>query len=212
MESLTWKAQVSKPGQKTAIVAEYVLNDLGVFVKREKRVPKSAPLNRLTGFRVGYKAIPDTDYRAAPLDRNAILWKKVTAVVENGDGIRICGNRADQLELVVEGGQRGEVLRYIEVMRDAHPPVAAADFDAASWICWRDDDDWGDPFAPLSAMIAEELTTERFLDPGVMAETEIPDPLLPSVQAAGFCTQCGSKLYPDSRFCEKCGARVTEAE
>lgn len=208
MKQLTWTALVSKPGQTPAIVAEYVLNDLGAFVKRERRVPKNAPLNRLTGFRVGYRAIAGTDYRAAPLDRNAILWKKVTSVVEGGDSVCVCGNRADQIELVVEAGLRDEVLRYIEAMRGAHPPVAAPDCDAASWICWRDDDEWGDPFAPLSDMIAGELTVERFLEPEVLAETELPDPPAPTAQAPGFCKQCGAKLYPDSRFCEVCGARV----
>ena len=61
MEQLTWMAQTSPPGEMPIVVAEYVLNELGVFVKRERRVPKSAPLNRLTGFRVGYKAIPGTE-------------------------------------------------------------------------------------------------------------------------------------------------------
>jgi hypothetical protein len=175
MVQLTWTVQTSPPGVTPLIVAEYVLNELGIFVKREKRVPKSALLNKLTGFRVGYKAIDGTDYRAAPLDRNAILWRKVTSVTQNAAGIlRIHGNRNDEIELHFDEAMREEIFHFIRVMREANPPVAAADFEAADWICWRDDDDWGDPFAPLTEMIAEELETERFLDAETLEETVLP--------------------------------------
>lgn len=216
MEQLTWMAQTSPPGEMPIVVAEYVLNELGVFVKRERRVPKSAPLNRLTGFRVGYKAIPGTEYRAAPVDRNAILWQKVTSVAESAaGGFCVRGNRKDEIELRFDAGIRDEVLCFIRTMRDLRPPVTAADYVAAAWICWRDDDDWGDPFAPLSDMIAEELNTERFLEPEVLEETVLPDapsrttdvhtqqPAIPA-----FCVRCGAKLYSDSRFCESCGAQI----
>lgn len=216
MEGMTWVTQVSRPGEKPTIVAEYVLNQLGVFVKRERRVPKKDPLHKLTGFRVGYKAIPGTDYRAAPLDRNAILWQKVTSVDETPDGIRIRGNQKDEILLAVEPGTRDQVLQYIQAMRRSHPLNVAADYDAASWICWRDDDEWTDPYATLSDMIAEELDTERFLEPEVVEETVLPES---SVRAPDgpeseepakpkFCAACGAKLQPDSRFCEVCGEKV----
>ena len=216
MEGMTWMAQVSRQGAKPTVVAEYVLNRLGVFVKRERRVPKKEPLHKLTGFRVGYKAIPGTDYRAAPLDRNAILWQKVTSVDEAApDSIRIRGNQKDEILLAVEPGIRDQVLQYVQAMRRSHPLNVAADFDAASWICWRDDDEWTDPYAPLSDMIAEELETERFLEPEVVEETVLPEsyrsaPGLDSEEAAKpkFCVNCGAKLYPDSRFCEVCGEKV----
>jgi len=209
MEQMTWMAQTSPPGDVPIVVAEYVLNQLGVFVKRERRVPKGAPLNKLTGFRVGYKAIQGTEYRAAPLDRNAILWQKVTSVTEDAAGsLRVRGNRKDEIALRFEAGNRDEVLRFIRTMRELRPPVAAADYDAASWICWRDDDDWGDPFAPLSDMIAEEANTERFLEPEVLEETVLPDADAKEPVVPGFCVRCGAKLYPDSRFCEICGARI----
>ncbi|NLZ99420.1 MAG: hypothetical protein GX924_00055 [Clostridiaceae bacterium] len=175
MEQLTWTAQISPPGETPLIVAEYVMNELGVFVKREKRVPKKDLLNKLTGFRVGYKAIEGTEYRAAPLDRNAILWKKVTSVTQSAAGsLRVCGNSNDEIELYFDEAMREDIFCYIRDMREANPPVAAADFDAADWICWRDDDDWGDPFAPLTDMIAEELETERFLDAETLEETVLP--------------------------------------
>jgi hypothetical protein len=36
------------------------------------------------------------------------------------------------------------------------------------------DDEWDDPFAPLTEMIEEELNTERFLEPEVVEETVLP--------------------------------------
>jgi hypothetical protein len=175
MEQLTWMVQTSPPGKIPIVVAEYVLNDLGVFVKRERRVPKNEPLNMLTGFRIGYKLIQGTGYRAAPLDRNAILWHKVTDVIEKAeDYLCIRGNRKDEIEIFFDIECRDEVLRFIRTMRSLHPPVAAADYSAASWICWRDDDEWDDPFAPLTEMIEEELNTERFLEPEVVEETVLP--------------------------------------
>jgi len=209
MEMLTWMAQASPPGETPVVVAEYVLNELGIFVKRERRVPKSAPLNRLTGFRVGYKVIQGMEYRAAPIDRNAILWQKVTSVAENAaGGLRVRGNREDAIELFFDSGMREDVLRFIRTMRALHPTVAAADYGAASWICWRDDDDWGDPFAPLSDMIAEELNTERFLEPEVLEQTMLPDADAKESIIPNFCVRCGGKLFPDSRFCESCGAQI----
>lgn len=217
MEGMTWVAQVSRQGEKPVVVAEYVLNQLGVFVKRERRVPKKEPLHKFTGFRVGYKAIPGTDYRAAPLDRNAILWQKVTSVDEASDSIRIRGNQKDEISLAVEPGTRDQVLQYIQAMRRSHPLNVAADYDAASWICWRDDDEWTDPYATLSDMIAEELDTERFLEPEVVEETVLPEssvrtpdgPESEEPAKPKSCSTCGAKLQPDSRFCEVCGEIVS---
>lgn len=81
MEILTWSRPTSPVGAKPEIVAEYLLNERGIFVKREKRMPKKAGLTALTGFRIGYAAIPSGDYRAAPLDRNAILWHKISRIM-----------------------------------------------------------------------------------------------------------------------------------
>ncbi len=217
MKELTWVAEVSDAGHKPVIVAEYVLNHLGVFVKRERRVPQRDPLQKLTGFRIGYKAIPGTDYRAAPLDRNAILWQKVTSAEElSPESIRIRGNQKDEITLVFGASMRPLVQEHIVAMQKAHPLNKDADFDAASWLCWRDDAEWGDPYASLTEMIDEELNTERFLEPEVVEETVIltaPDssPRLQMTAAPpppNFCEKCGAKLYPDSRFCENCGAKV----
>ncbi len=150
MEILNWSIQTSPQGKLPVIVSEYVLNELGVFIKRERRMPKSAPLTALTGFRVGYAAIPGTDYRAAPMDRRAILWHKVTSVAGSGAGVlTIKGNRDDEITLVYPPENANAVVRYITDMRLLHQPVTEADPAAAAWICWRDDDEWGDPFAPL---------------------------------------------------------------
>jgi hypothetical protein len=103
------------------------------------------------------------------------LWHKVTDVIEKAEGyLCIRGNRKDEIEIFFDIECRDEVLRFIRAMRSLHPPVAAADYSAASWICWRDDDEWDDPFAPLTEMIEEELNTERFLEPEVVEETVLP--------------------------------------
>ena len=82
MEELNWQI-ASKTNESPIIVSEYLLNDLGLFVKRERRVQKSNKFYKLTGFRVGYQAIPGTDYYAAPFERQALLWKKVAFVEED---------------------------------------------------------------------------------------------------------------------------------
>ena len=50
MKQMTWSRSTSPAGEKPVIVSEYLLNELGIFVKREKRMPKKAGLTALTGF------------------------------------------------------------------------------------------------------------------------------------------------------------------
>ncbi|WKY48106.1 hypothetical protein Q5O24_01890 [Eubacteriaceae bacterium ES3] len=215
MENLTWSLRTSLDGEKPEIVSDYLLNELGVFVKHEMRMPKKAKLTALTGFRIGYKAIPGTDYRAAPMDRQAILWKKIKRIEEFKDGLIIFGNSEDEIKLLFEEVNRDEISSYISSMRTAHPPIKTADFDAASWLCWQEDDEWTDPFAPLSEMIEEELRTERFLEPEVLAATVLRG----DVEMLGtennseldrnekFCHNCGTWLSLDDNFCTECGAK-----
>ena len=72
MDLLNWSIQTSKPGDITIVISEYVLNELGVFIKQEYRVLKKNKLNAVMGFRIGYEPVPNTDYRAARGNRNAI--------------------------------------------------------------------------------------------------------------------------------------------
>ncbi len=218
MEQMTWSIQTSSPGITPVIISEYVLNDLGVFVKRERRISKKAPLHAITGFRVGYTAIPGTDYRSAPIDRNAILWYKVTCADEIGqDGMIIRGNRDSEIIVSMLPENRDLVLHYIQMQRSQNPVIASADYTAASWLCWRDDDDWGDTNTPLAVMIENESETERFIEPEVLEETVLPEgsnmqghSITPSVKdIPAFCKECGTATYPDSCFCEKCGACIT---
>ena len=107
MKQMTWSRSTSPAGEKPVIVSEYLLNELGIFVKREKRMPKKPGLTALTGFRVGYAAVPGTDYRAAPLDRTAILWHKITAVKEAGpDRLIVSGNQEDRITLCFDPDDR----------------------------------------------------------------------------------------------------------
>ena len=174
MNTMNWTLQTSDQGILPVIVSEYLLNDLGVFTKSERRMPKKAPLTALTGFRVGYAAVPNTDYRMAPLARNAILWHKITSVTVSETGlISVHGNSKDEITILCTPENRDSVLQFIAAKRQQHPVVLEGDFAAASWICWRDDDEWGDAFATLTDMVHEELETERFIEPEVLEETEI---------------------------------------
>ncbi len=174
MDTINWILQTSAQGVLPAIVSEYLMNDLGVFTKSERRMPKKAPLTALTGFRVGYIAVPNTDYRMAPLARNGILWHKITSVCVDDSGLIIVrGNTKDVISILCTPENHDCVMQFIAGKRQLHPVVAEADFAAASWICWRDDDDWGDASATLKDMVREELETERFIEPEVLEETKI---------------------------------------
>lgn len=225
MDTMNWMIQTSGQGVLPMIVSEYLLNDLGVFTKSERRMPKKAPLTAVTGFRIGYAAVPNTDYRMAPIARNAILWHKITSVSADGSGfITVCGNTKDTISILCTPENHDAVLQYIAIKRQLHPVVVEADFAAASWICWRDDDDWGDALASLTDMVNDELGTERFIEPEVLEETEITgvvesSPLVAPVtnpvispssppDRPKFCSKCGELLPPDGNFCENCGNRI----
>ena len=216
MDIMNWMIQTSTAGSLPIIMSEYLLNDMGIFVRRERRMPKKAPLTAITGFRIGYAAVPGTDYRMAPMDRNAILWYKITSVTEDSAGlITICGNTKDVITISCTPDNRDAVLQFISTKRKQHPAFAKADYAAASWICWRDDDDWGDA-STLMDMVNAELDTERFIDPDVLEETEItvvPENSIPLTQPTSafrpkFCRKCGELLPPDGSFCENCGNNI----
>lgn len=174
MNIMTWRIKTSPEGKLPATVSEYVLNELGVFIKRELRMPKSAPLTALTGFRVGYTVVPGTKERAAPLNRDALLWHKITAVSERaGNSLYIQGNRNSVLEVYFPPELRDAILSYITEMRRNHPILTSADPVAAAWLCWRDDDEWDDPLMPLTEMIETERRNQRLIEPEILAETEL---------------------------------------
>lgn len=218
MEILTWSKSTSPAGAKPEIVSEYLLNDLGIFVKREKRMAKKAKFTALTGFRIGYAAIPGTDYRAAPIDRTAIFWHKITAVKEAGtDCLMISGNRNDNIILCFDPSNKDTIMAYLTTMRKQHPMVRAADYVAAAWLCWRDDDDWGDdPAMSLTDMIDLEMDTERFIEPDVLAETiliGVREALVSQESAKiddtpKFCHNCGKAIPAAGNFCSHCGTPI----
>lgn len=173
MDMMNWIIQTGAAGSLPVVFSEYLLNDMGIFMRREQRMPKKAPLTAITGFRVGYKAVAGTDYRMAHLDRNAILWHKITSVSVDDNGlITVCGNTSDVITIRCKPENRDAVLQLVSIKRQEHPPVADADYKAAAWICWRDDDDWGDAETLLD-MVNGELETERFIEPEVLEETKI---------------------------------------
>lgn len=204
MDKLSWLIQITKPGDLPMVIAEYLLNDMGVFVKNEYRVPKKNILNTVTGFRIGYVDIPNTDYRMAAKDRNAILWCKVTSATENEPGsIVICGNKNDKITLRFELDQRDTILNYITKKRFEHPLTPEANESAAAWMCWRDDDEWEDITLPLESMVNIELEMKRYLEKEVLNDTVIDVDLL-----IKFCKNCGNEISTDERFCGKCGNKI----
>ncbi len=167
-------------------------------------MPKKAPLTAITGFRVGYKAVAGTDYRMAHLDRSAILWHKITSLSVDDNGlITVCSNTSDVITICCTPENREAVLQFVSIKRQEHPPVADAEYKAAAWICWRDDDDWGDAETLLD-MVNGELETERFIEPEVLKETKITVahehgiPPVPPKPAAPlrpkFCRNCGNRV------------------
>ena len=122
------------------------------------------------------------------------------------------GNKAQTITVMVEPSDRQRVSNFIADQRSLNPLVPGPDFDAASWICWQEDDDWGDPFAPLKEMVDLELQTERFLEQETVDKTLIDETLVKAWEEVTdkhkFCSSCGAKLDLDSNFCSECGSKV----
>jgi len=223
MDLMNWSIQTSEPGDITIVISEYVLNELGVFVKQEYRVSKKNKLNAVMGFRIGYESVPNTDYRASKGNRNAILWHKITNIVQDSENkLIIHGNTNDIIELVFENEMREQVYNYIANMQEQHPIELGADEKAVAWMCWRDDDEWDDDFGPLLDMIEAELKVKRYIDSDVLEETILKNvtktlklkvnttkvPLEKVFARPSFCASCGESLEEDENFCTNCGARI----
>lgn len=233
MKVMYWSIQTSEQGVLPVIMSEYLLNDMGVFIKSELRMPKKGLLTAVTGFRIGYELVKGTDYRMAPYSRNALLWKKVTSVNTEIPGkIEIKGNKEDVIIVVYDLLNKAEIMQYIEEKRIQYPPVIEADSTAAAWICWRDDDEWEDRYMSLPDMVTSELQVKRFvedviedtiLDEGSIEkliinrsfenlDSEVKQRELSQTTASQteadrpkFCSQCGALLPSEGIFCSNCG-------
>jgi hypothetical protein len=92
-------------------------------------------------------------------------------------------------------------------------------------MCWRDDDEWEEPFIPLNDMIQKELGVKRFIDPDVLEDTILKnvaktaqrsDSLIQvamdeTIERPNFCSQCGQRLGIEGGFCHNCGAQIKNA-
>lgn len=98
-------------------------------------------------------------------------------------------------------------------------------------MCWRDDDEWEDPYGSLLEMIEEEMAVDRFVD-DVIEDTVLLSignrsmegyldtrPSQASVQEEQFesnsmnkrpkfCSKCGVKLSTEGDYCHNCGAPI----
>ncbi len=222
MNTMNWLIQTSEPGTLPIAVSEYLLNDMGLFIKCELRMPKDGPLNAIYGFRVGYRVVKGTDYRMALTYRNAILWHKITSVVEEELGtVVIYGNTEDVISIQFDLASRNLVVQFIEEKRRKYPPVIAADPAAVVWMCWRDDEDWEDITMPLNEMVNLELKGARYIDEDVLEETVLDERTidrlavedaviyihLEASERPKFCIKCGASLPTDGNFCKNCGTR-----
>ncbi len=138
---------------------------MGLFIKCELRMPKDGSIKAIYEFRVGYRVVKGTDYRMALTYRNAILWHKITSVVEEELGtLVIYGNTEDVISIQFDLASKDLVVQFIEEKRRKYPPVIAADPAAVVWMCWRDDEDWEDItklFTTHFESIAPEGTTVK---------------------------------------------------
>lgn len=234
MDILNWSIQISPVGVKRMIVSEYVLNDMGIFIKDEYRMPKKDVLTTITGFRVGYNNIPNTDYHAAPGIRNAILWHKITDITEDEqDNFTIKGNSDDVIKMVLYQEDREQILNYISQKQKQHPTVIDADKSVAAWMCWRDDEEWEDPYASLRVMIQEEIGVDRFVEDVIedtvlknienvsidryiqRAATQEPtnqetlQPVLSPKKSTQQEPISGQSVNKRPIFCSKCGERLS---
>lgn len=232
MDQLNWCLQTSPANVKRMLVSEYILNDMGIFIKDEYRMPKSDVLTTITGFRIGYNNIPNTDYHAAPGSRKAILWYKITDISEEAQNcLLIKGNQSDVIRMVFHLEDRDQILDYIASKLQAHPTVFQEDKAAAGWLCWRDDDEWEEPYGSLESMIEEEMAADRFVEdvledtvlnstgnlsvdqfrslPSQASEVEKEAATSQAVnKRPNYCWNCGNKLDPEGNFCHNCGTAI----
>ena len=106
------------------IVDEFLLCDMGVFAKRERRSRIDPPYEGAPAF------IP------VPISRGAILWRKVRDVTVNrAEGIiTVYGNRDSRVALYSSGDTMDEILAWIDDALEQNPLLLdAAGKKPARW-------------------------------------------------------------------------------
>lgn len=171
---LGWTMELAEESKKGGFYVDYLLNDLGIFLRKEERVLKPSLLQRTTGFRAGFKKPDGKDYYLRYHSRDALLWRKIYSVSDQGNHILVRGNSNKEILLFLEPGMKTQVLDLIYKKRREHPPLLEEDLEAADWISWSQDEDWGDEIKSLAEMVEEERSVERFIEAEVLVETILP--------------------------------------
>ena len=148
------------------IVDEFLLCDMGVFTKRERRTRIEPP----------YEGAPP--FIPVPISRGAILWRKARDVtVDRAEGtITVYGNRDSTVTLYSGGDTVDEILAWIDDALEQHPLLLEADSEAALWLEWSEERHWKRPYESLESMVASEMRHGRFVDTRSLARTVITAP------------------------------------
>lgn len=171
MDEIIWSAELPPEKGSWYTAVDYVVNDLGIFAKTEKRSKKSGAAAQLWGFRAGKNKVKGTDYLARIQGRQALLWEKITEVIPGDQQITVFGNRQTEIILFCSSENFSDVTDLIERMTISHPTEKGPSREAAGWLCWEQDEDWeaGDS---LEEMVeAERNGSERFIEEEILAET-----------------------------------------
>ncbi len=171
MDTLVWSIELPPDNGSWYTAVDYVMNDLDIFTKTEKRSKKSGTAAQLWGFRAGKNKVKGTDYLAQIQGRQALLWEKVTEVISGDQQITIRGNRQTEIVLFCSSENFSDVTDLIERMTKSHPTDKGPSPDAAGWLCWEQDEDW-ETGESLEAMVETERNGgERFIEDEILAET-----------------------------------------
>ncbi|MCK9314358.1 MAG: hypothetical protein M0P20_09960 [Methanocorpusculum sp.] len=174
MDKLAWCIEFPPEKGSSYTVADYVINDLGIFARTEKRTKKTGAASQLWGFRVGMNKVKGTDYLAQAGGRQALLWQKISGVTIGDNQITVRGNRDTKIQIFCTAENFAEVSALIQTMRAAHPMESGPSIDAAGWICWEQDEDW-EAGESLDDMITTEISSvERYIESDILEETIIP--------------------------------------
>lgn len=171
MDEIIWTAELPPEKGSWYTAVDYVINDLGIFAKIEKRSKKSRTTAQLSGFRAGKNKVKGTDYLAQIQGRKALLWQKITEVIRGDQQIIVRGNRQTEIILFCSPENFADVSDMIQRMTTSHPAEKGPNREAACWLCWEQDEDW-ETGESLDAMIeAERNGGKRFIEDDILEET-----------------------------------------
>jgi len=173
MDNLVWSIELPQEKSSNYTAVDYVINDLGIFSKTEIRTKKTGMFPQLWGFRVGKYKIKGTEYLAQAVKRSALLWQKISEVTIDNMVITVWGNRETKIQIFCTDENYAEVESLIRTMRTRHPLESRPSIDAASWICWEQDEDWETGEYLDDMITAERNGVDRFIEEDTLEETII---------------------------------------